>query len=361
MKEYFFVGTYTEPILFGTGQVFEGKGRGLYLCTFEEGNITVLDETPLRNPSYFCVDEARRRVYAVNELKEFDGAFGGGVTELSYDESLHLQVERSCGTGGTDPCHLALSPDGDLLSVANFASGSVSVFPVRESLGPRSQLLQHHGSSVHPVRQQGPHAHGVIFGHGRMLVPDLGLDKLVAYRRDGAGFSEDAALTRQLKPGSGPRFGEFSKDGRHFYLINEIASSVTHFLWDGGTLLEKETVSTLEEGFAGDNICSDLHLSPDGAFLYASNRGHDSIAVFAVGEDGSLSLRERVPCGGRTPRNFCLTPDGRYVLVGNQESDNIAVFSAEEGGHLRLFRTTPFPSPVCIRFFCPPAGSGTDG
>lgn len=358
MREYFLVGTYTEPILFGTGQVFEGKGRGIYACAFEDGEITVLGETPLRNPSFFCVDEARRRVYAVNELKEYGGAFGGGVTELRYDGSLHLQAVRSYGTGGADPCHAALSPEGGFLAVSNFASGSVSIFPVGEDGGllPRSQLLQHHGGSVHPVRQRGPHAHSAVFSGGAMLVPDLGLDKLVFYRWEGGVVSEDGALTRRLRPGSGPRFGEFSPDGRHFYLINEIASSVTHFLWDGGALTERETVSTLPEGFAGDNICSDLHLSPDGAVLYASNRGHDSIAAYAVEGDGSLALLERVPCGGRTPRNFTLSPDGRFVLVGNQESDTIAVFSVEGDGRLRLLGTTSFPSPVCLRFFRPSTG-----
>ena len=350
MKRSFCVGTYSEPILFGTGEVFHGKGKGLYFCTFEDGEIRVENVLPLRNPSFFCIHERAQRIYAVNELKEYEGSFGGGISELSYTDDGELKLLRSFCTGGTDPCHVALSNDGSYIAVSNFASGSVSVFPI-ESDGTMSgerRLFQHEGSSIHPKRQTGPHAHSAIFSRdGSFCVPDLGIDRLVRYNAEGTAKTGEVAL----KAGSGPRFGEFSADEKHFYLINEIASSVTHFTVEDGVFTERETVSTLPEEYEGENICSDLHLHPNGRFLYASNRGHDSICVFCVEGDGSLRQIERVPCGGRTPRNFCIAPGGEYALVGNQDSDNITTFRLGADGRMSVVSVTAFPTPVCIRFF----------
>lgn len=354
MRQYFCVGTYTEPILFGTGDIFKGKGKGIYLCAFEDGEITILTTLPLRNPSFLCIDEAYHKIYAVNELKDYLGEFGGGVSEISYDNKGHMKLERSYCTGGTDPCHIAVSPERNMLAISNFASGSVTVFNLDENgaiLSDR-KLFLHEGSSIHPIRQQGPHAHSIIFtGNAGMLVPDLGIDKLVAYCYNEDDIRIDDANTIRLQPGSGPRYGEFSPNGNHFYLINEIGSSVTHFEWDGNHLREMDTVSTLPEECEVNNICSDLHITPNGNYLYASNRGHDSIAAFRIGEKGELYFVERIPCGGKTPRNFCIVSDGKYVLVGNQDSDNIATFAIGEDGGLKLINKTEFPTPVCIRFF----------
>ena len=349
----FAVGTYTEPILFGTGEVFEGKGEGLYLCEFDGGTINTLCCVPLVNPSFLCIDEARRRIYAVGEAKETLGQFGGSVSEVSYDEALSCRVERTLLTGGTDPCHVALSPDGRAVAVANFASGALSVFPLDADgrMTGERQLFEHAGSSVHPKRQTGPHAHSGIFVGDLLFVPDLGLDQVVAYRCEGGKAAEAEEFSVKTAPGSGPRYGEFSPDGEHFYLINEIASTVSHYRWDGKAMTLLDTVSTLPADFAGENICADLHLTPDGRFLYASNRGHDSLAVFAVEEGGALRLITWAPSGGRTPRQFQIDPSGTLLFVGNQDSDNIRVYAIGEDGMLAHVTTAPFPSPVCIRFF----------
>ena len=353
MRQYICVGTYTEPILFGTGEVFKGKGEGIYICTFEEGTIYVKEKLSLRNPSFFCIDERRRRIYTVNEMKEYNGEFGGGVSEVTYDAEGMMKFESSFCTGGTDPCHIDMHPDGRFIAIANFANGSVSNFRLTEdgSLSSDRKVFTHQGSSVHPIRQKGPHAHSVIFtDDGKMLVPDLGTDELVAYRCDADGISEDTENTIKLAKGSGPRFGEFSPDGKHFYLINEIGSSVTHFVREKDRLEEKETVSTLPEDCSVDNICSDLHITSDGKYLYASNRGHDSIAHFSL-DEGRLHFVERVPCGGKTPRNFCIDPEDKYLLVGNQDSDTIVTFAIQQHGKLKVVSETAFPTPVCIKFF----------
>ena len=352
MKQSLYVGTYTEPILFGTGEVFQGKGRGIYRCAFDGEDITCESVTPLRNPSFLCVHEDCGRIYAVNEMKEFEGQSGGGMTALAYDAQRAEPLEAR-HTGGGDPCHIVMSPDRSMLVVSNFADGSVAVYRLdsQGNLLAGKQLFQHQGSSVHPVRQRGPHAHSAIFADNyRFFVPDLGMDQLVAYRCEKGRAQQDPAHDVRLEPGSGPRFGEFSADGKHFYLINELASSVTHFLWDGEAMTPQETVNTLPEGFDESNICSDLHLTPDGKYLYASNRGHDSIAAFRVKEDGSLHFLARTPCQGKTPRNFAIDPLGRHLLVGNQDSDTIAVFDLGEDGGLRLRKVVGFPTPVCIRF-----------
>lgn len=356
MKEHFFVGTYTEPILFGTGEVFHGKGKGVYLCALEDGHIQVLRHMDCRNPSFLCVDEGKKKIYAVNEMKEYNGAFGGGLTQISYSGDTFTQ-ERDMGTGATDPCHVALSPNGQFLSVANFASGAVTVFPLDEmgNITGR-QLFQHEGSSLHPIRQRGPHAHATIFleEEGLMYVPDLGMDMVKAYRYSGASVEPAPAYDFSTPAGSGPRSGVFSSDKKFFYLIHEIGSQVSWFSCDHGKMTMLGCVETLPGDVdKASNICSDLHITPDGRYLYASNRGHDSLCCFRMEADGSLHLLHRIPCGGKTPRNFAIDPSGKYILVGNQDSDTIALFAIEEDGALSPLGLTQFPSPVCIQFFQP--------
>ncbi len=365
MKQYFVLGSYTEPILFGTGEVFHGKGKGISICTFEDGKIKVIKELPVRNPSFVCISEKKKKIYAVNELKEYQKMPGGGLTEISYDTEGNMQIEGSWNVSGTDPCHVALSPNEEFLSVANFANGSVTVFSLNEdgSVNGKSQYIQHQGSSIHPVRQKGPHAHSSIFAPGEnlMYVPDLGMDRVVAYRYENAKLRHDPQEDVVVPAGSGPRFGEFSRDGKHFYLINEIGSQVMHFQVQPkeqgnadvfhGRMMVKDQVSTLPEDYKGDNICSDLHLTPNGKYLIASNRGHDSLVCYEIGQNGGLTFRERISSGGKTPRNFAIDPTGEYILVGNQDSDNITVFRMDENGHMMQISQINTGSPVCIRFF----------
>lgn len=355
MKQYFALGSYTEDILFGTGEVFHGKGKGISIWEFDEGSMAMIGEIPVRNPSFLCLSKKNNKIYAVNEMKEYQGAFGGGVTQLSYDEAYHMEIEGDFQAKGTDPCHIILSPEETFLSVANFASGSITVFPLDEggNICGEGRLYQHQGSSIDPVRQKGPHAHSSIFApdQNRMYVPDLGIDRVMAYEYKGAELQMEAQACIPVPAGSGPRFGEFDRTGSHFYLINEISSQIIHFTYADGMMSYRETVNTLPDGFDGNNICSDLHITPDGQWLYASNRGHDSIACYHVRSDGSLEFVSRTYCGGKTPRNFAVDPTGRYLLCGNQDSDRIAVFEMKDDGALFQRGEVETGSPVCIRFF----------
>ena len=354
MKQLLMIGTYTEDILFGTGQLFRGQGKGLSICSFENGMITEIETLPVRNPSFVCSHPDRRKLYCVNEMKEYQSRFGGGATEISYGPDYSMRVERDFNTGGTDPCHIEIAPDRTFVAVSNFASGAVTAFYLNAEgeMTGEQDVFQHEGGSVHPVRQKGPHAHSAIFApdRKRFYVPDLGMDCVCTYSWEDGKVRRIPEKDVRVTPGSGPRYGEFDKAGRNLYLINEIGSSITRLSYRDGELAVQETVSTLPSDFRGDNTCSDLHVSADGRFLYASNRGHDSIAVFDIADDGSLNLCGCVPCGGRIPRNFCVDPKGKYLLVGNQESDNIAVFEIGEDGNLTQKTLIPWGSPVCIRF-----------
>lgn len=355
MKQYLCIGTYTEEILFGTGELLKGKGKGVSIATFEDGIIEIINNTYVMNSSFLVVDDKIKKIYAVNEAKEYLGKYGGGVTQLSYDSEGNMQVEATFNAAGTDPCHIIKSPDFRFLVLSNFADGSVSIFYLDEqgNMTGDMDLFQHEGNSIHPIRQKGPHAHSAIFtpDGNYMYIPDLGIDTLKAYEISQSRVKPITEKDVAVPSGSGPRYGEFDQNGKHFYLINELASQVMHFTYEEGKLIRQETVNTLPEDFKEDNICSDLHLTPDGKYLYASNRGHDSIVCYAIGEKGELSFVQRISSGGKTPRNFCIDPTGKYVLVGNQDSDNITVFAIGEDGQLSLERQYDFGTPVCIRFF----------
>lgn len=355
MKQYFALGSYTEDILFGTGEVFHGKGSGITICEFENGKIRVIEELPVRNPSFLCVNKKLKKIYAVNEMKEYNGSWGGGVTQIAYDETYHMKIENSYPSKGTDPCHIILSPDETFLSVANFASGSVTIFSLDKNgnIDKDGYLYQHEGSSIDPIRQKGPHAHSSIFApdQNRMYVPDLGIDRLIVYKYKDALLQCDTKACISVPAGSGPRFGTFDQAGENFYLINEISSQVIHFAYVDGNMEYKEKVTTLPDGFKGNNICSDLHITPDGQWLYASNRGHDSIVCYHINQNGMLEFVSQTPCGGKTPRNFAIDLTGKWLLCGNQDSDRIAVFEIKNDGSLCKTEEMETGSPVCIQFF----------
>ena len=341
------IGTYSQPILFGTGKLFQGKGKGLYLCAFDGESITVRSVLPMMNPSFLAVDEDRGRIYAVNEGKEFHGAYGGGITEVRLLKDGTLREEQSLPTQGTDPCHVAIQPGKHWVGVANYADGSVSFFALdaQGCLSGRCEHFQHEGPE--------PHAHSVLFdGEGTYAYAvDLGNDMLMRYDLTETGVIMNPEQSLRVAPGSGPRTGLFHDHGRHLYVIHERASAVSHFVRGPEGYIQESMISTLlPDSGCEANACSDLHITPDGKFLYAGNRGHDSITAFALSDSGVPERIGNYACHGKTPRNFAVSPDGKYVLIGNQDSDTIAVCRIQENGALCWIRNLDFPTPVCIRF-----------
>ncbi len=349
-----YVGTYTGA-----------ASKGVYAFDFDAatGRATspeLAAETP--NPTFLTSHPNHRFLYAANEIGNFGGKKSGAVSAFAIDAaSGHLKLLNQQPSGGDGPCHVSLDPSGRWALVANYGSGSVAVFPVRADgrLGEATAVVQHEGRSVNPRRQEGPHAHFITMDPaGRFaLACDLGLDQVLVYRFDagrGALAANDPPAAR-LKPGSGPRHLAFHPNGRFAYVISEMASTITAFRWQPGrgALAELPSVSTLPVGFAGQSTAAEIQVHPSGKFVYGSNRGDDSIAVFATDpRTAKLAFVERQSTLGRTPRYFGLDPTGRFLLACNQDSGNIVVFRVE-GATGRLTptgQTLTVGSPVCLQF-----------
>ncbi|HTU02998.1 MAG TPA: lactonase family protein [Candidatus Sulfotelmatobacter sp.] len=359
-----FVGTYTEPIRFGTGKILEGKGEGIYVYRLEpsSGALELRHiETGVTNPSYLAFDSTGHFLYAVNELKTYEGRPSGTVSAFKVDpKTARLQFLNKRLTHGTDPCHVAVNRKRTHAFVSNFMSGSVCVVPVQDdgSLGPASDFIQHQGSSIDPVRQQGPHAHSVTLDRTNHLafVPDLGLNKLMIYAFDRKrGMLEPHRVPWiKMRPGAGPRHLALHPGGKFAYLINELDSTVVALAYDPrrGAFTELQTVSTLPGDYQGESTCAYVQVAPSGRFVYASNRGHDSIVIYEVERTGKLSCLGHQPTQGKTPRHFQIDPAGTFLLAANQDTDTIVVFRIDPrtGGPVPTGQVAHVPTPVCVKF-----------
>jgi len=350
-------------VYFGT---YTGQGsRGIYVSRFDpiRGRLTpaqLAAEVP--NPSFLALDSRRRFLYAVSELGNGQGG-GGRVAAFAVDaKSGALRLLNLEASGGDGPCHVAVDRADRAVFVANYGSGSVAVLPVDQTgrLGPPRTVIQHAGSSVHPQRQRGPHAHQVVPSPdgAHLLACDLGLDQVRVYRwqsRTGRLQANDPPFLA-LPPGAGPRHLVFHPNRRWVYILNELNSTLSLCRWDRrtGSLEALATWSTLPEGVSPkDNTTAEVVIHPNGRFLYASNRGHDSLVMFSVDTDsGRLELLGHVSAEGRTPRHFTLDPTGRWCLVENQNSDRVAVFRVETGTGRLIFtgHVLSVPRPVCAVF-----------
>ena len=347
-----YVGTYTS-----------GKSEGIYGYRMDRvsGALTRFNAFKSVNPSFLTIDRSKRYLYAVNEVGEYAGKPGGGVSAFAIDPlTANLRLLNEQATQGADPCYLTIDSRRRALLVANYTGGNISVLPVRSdgTLGMVIDLEQHQGSSV-KEQQKGPHAHCVILDRSERyaLAADLGIDKVMIYSFDRSNDKLTPATQPwvQLQPGAGPRHLTFHPNGKYLYVISELDSTLTAFRYTelNGTLSQIETVSTLPSDFTGVSYCADVHVSPSGKFLYGSNRGHNSIVVFEIDpRTGKLSLVQHVSTQGSWPRNFTLDPAGRFLLVANQRTDNVVIFTID----LRSGQLTPtgvteqIPSPVCLKF-----------
>ena len=361
---FVFVGTYTEPILFGTGQILQGKGKGIHVYRFDtlSGALEPCGLAEgVRNPSYLAFHPSQRYLYAVNEYKQFEGRASGAISAFALDpDNGQLTFINQKATGGTDPCHLTVTSSGDCVLAANFASGSFCVLPLLPdgSLGDDGDFVQHHGSSIDPKRQAGPHAHGVTLDLQERFafVPDLGLDRVMIYALDAARarVKPNRDPWCAVRPGAGPRQLVMHPQGQFAYLINELNSTMTAYRYDAeqGALAEMQTLSTLPEGFQGSSTCAEVQITPTGDLLYGSNRGHNSLVIYAVDPtQGTLRLLGHASTRGSIPRNFTVDPTGSWVLVANQDSDNLAVFRIDHstGGLIPTGDPVAAPTPVCVK------------
>jgi 6-phosphogluconolactonase len=327
-----------------------GYGPGIYGLRLHSatGRLTRIGlAVETASPSFLIVHPNGRFLYAVNEAGRNDDTVSSFAIDLKRGK---LAALNQVSARGSSPCDLALDKTGRFLAVANYASGSIAVLPVLPDgrLGEAAGFDQHHGSSVNPARQKGPHAHSVLFSPDNryLLSTDLGLDKIFVYRFDAAaGTISPGPEPVSVAAGSGPRHMVFHPNGQMLFVIDEMASTIMVFHYDAasGAIEQLQTVPTLPEGFTEPNIAAEIAVNATGSVLYASNRGHDSLALFSIDiQRFAIAPMEHVSSLGKTPRYFTFDPTGQYLIVANQDSDNLVVFRV----HPRTGELRPAGAPV---------------
>lgn len=338
------VGTYTRT---------SHGATGIYTISLSpaSGRAEILSVTAgIENPSWQMRHPDLPVLYSVVETAD-EG--GGAVVALSIGADGALTEIARHPTMGADPCHLSVA--GNLLFASNYGGGSLAALALDAAGHPRevAGITMHSGNSVDPVRQKSPHVHSSTLhaNHGTLLVCDLGLDKVYRYPVVSGGVDVNGRKTMKMRPGAGPRMVALAPDGRYAFVINELDNTIVTFdLEATDRPVELDTVSTLPSDFDDASYCAHLALSRDGQFLYASNRGHDSIATFGIGPDGTLEARGHVSSGGHHPRFFCLTPEEDFMLVANRDSNNIVVMARDpvSGALEPTGAEVSIPAPVCL-------------
>ena len=353
-----YIGTYTAA-----------TSKGIYNYRFDTktGKLTPIGlAAELPNPSFLATDPQHRFLYAVTEMSNEPGADdykkNGMVSSYSINRKTGaLTFLNQVDAGGGGSCHLVVDKTGKTLFVANYGSGNVASFAIKAdgSIGERTGFNQHSGSSVDPARQTGPHAHAVVLSPDNrfLFVPDLGTDQVDIYKVDAAKgtFAVNDPAFGSVKAGLGPRHFAFGSGGKFAYALCEMGSSVVVFSYDSakGSLTPVQTISNLPADFKGVDNSAEIEVDASGRFLYASNRGNDSITVFSIDPaKGTLTKVQVVPTQGKTPRNFAIDPSGKWLIAANQDSDNLVVFTIDpKDGKLKPAGETPgISKPVAILF-----------
>ena len=348
-----YIGAYTQ---------FAGKGIYRSRLNRQTGELAppeLAAETV--SASFLAFHPSKPVLYCTNEVNEFRGQKTGAISALAIDPKTgDLSLLNQQPTGGAIPCHLIVDATGQWVLVVNYTGGSVAVLPVRDdgSLGERTTLIQHHGSSVNPKRQEAPHPHSVNLDPRNRFafVADLGVDKIFIYRFDASSgrLTPNEPAHVAIDPGSGPRHFTFHPNGRWAYVINELSSTIVAFRYDAdrGRLEPLQTISTLPADFQGESYTAEIAVHPSGRFLYGSNRGHDSIAVFQIDpETGKLTALGCQSSQGQWPRNFVIDPTGQFLIAGNRVSGNVVVFRIDtETGRLQpTGHSITAGAPACVR------------
>jgi 6-phosphogluconolactonase len=355
-KYLVYVGTYT-----GEGT----KSKGIYAFRYDAatGQVTPLGlAAETTNPSFVAAHPNGKFLYAVNEVGDYKGPNSGGVSAFSIDRATgKLTFLNELPSRGADPCYITVDRTGKFVLVANYTGGSVIVYPILEDgrLGEASAFVQHTGHGPNAERQEGPHAHSIDLSPDNRFafVDDLGLDELLVYKFDAAkgSLTPNDPPFAKLDPGAGPRHFALRPDGKFAYVVTEIGRNVTVFSNDAssGKLQRVQALTTLPADFTGRNDDAEIEVHPSGKFVYASNRGHDSIAVFAVDSGkGTLTTIEITSTGGKEPRSFEIDPTGTLLFAANQKSDNIVVLKidAKTGKLTPTGQMLDVGSPVCVKF-----------
>lgn len=355
-----YIGTYSSPIMMGTGELYRGKGNGIHSLLFSQGKGTFFSAPsviPSVNPSFLHFSANRKYLYTVNE----SDAQTSSITAYGIKDGGKLYLLNWCQTGGASPCHICTDRQNRLLFSANYGGGSISVFSLRKdgSLGIRTDLVQHHGHGTNPMRQEGPHVHHVFLDEDDTILyaSDLGLDVVNAYNVDYSTGTLTLIpdLCLHIQPGRGPRSMAVNPSGTYLYLTTEMGCTCIVYKKSGLTWKPIQEISTVPKDISCSNITAEASLSPDGSFLYVSNRGHDSIGVFSISkENGSLTPIQWISTQGKTPRSFCMDSGGNWLIAANQDSDTLSVFSRDAAsGKLNFLHQEYAATPVCVHMYDP--------
>lgn len=349
-QDYFlFVGTYTS-----------GSSQGIYVYRFNiaNGDVQPIDSIASKNPSYLAISPIGTYIYAVNEN---GSSREGEVSAFRFDKSSgKLSFLNKQLTGGTDPCYVSESKSSKWLMVANYSSGTISALPVNVdgTIAPAAEIIQLEGKGPDTARQEKAHAHSAIFSPDEhyLLCADLGSDKEMVYRfnpaaKEPLSAAKDSVVS--VAPGAGPRHIAFHPQKSNVYLVEELTGTIDAFHFTNGILKPFQHISTHPDDFNGQKGSADIHITPNGKFLYASNRGDaNSISIFSIDQaNGKLHLKGFQPVLGKHPRNFIIDPSGRFLLVANRDTDNIVVFKINpQTGLLKdTGKQLHVPNPVCLK------------
>jgi 6-phosphogluconolactonase len=348
----------TYPLLIGS-YTSSGTNDGIYVYDFngQTGEFNIKSKVSgEENPTYLAVSNDGKHVYAVNEVKN------GGISSFLFNPtSGKLTYLNRVGSGGAGPCYVSVDDKNKYVFAGNYGSGSLSAIPLKEdgSLGAGPQFIQNEGSSIDKGRQQGPHVHCTVLSPDNhyLLTSDLGTDKVSIYQFDASKVSQPLSPAEppfvSVKAGSGPRHITFHPNSKYAYLIQEMGAMITVFDYKNGQLVEKQTITMLAPDFNGKVGAADIHISPDGKFLYGSNRGNaNELVIYSINKKGLLSYVGRQPAQGKVPRNFAIDPSGNFLLVANQDSNEIIIFNRDKktglltptGGKIQISK------PVCLKF-----------
>ncbi len=352
--------TADDPLVF-ISAFKSGDEGAIHAYTFdsESGTLTPVHRTTdVENPFFMTLSDDGDFLYAIHALK-----FGGEENEevAAYrveGRSGKLSIINRQSSKGTASCYLDIDATGKAVVVANYSSGDVASYSITEDgkLSEPVSYFKHEGSSVDPKRQKGPNAHSIVISPDNQyaFAADLGIDKVMIYRLDaetGTLTPNDPAFVK-LPPGSGPRHSTFHPDGKHLYVINEMGNTVSVFGYDSttGALTEQQIISTLPEGYEEQTHTADLKITPDGKYLYGTNRGHDTIASYRIGDDGKLTLIGFFPSLGKGPQNLAILPDGKHLLCANMPGNSVIVFEIdpETGSLTAVGDPIEIPMPACI-------------
>ena len=352
-----------DPLVF-ISAFASGEKAGIHAFQFDtkSGALKPLHRTTeIQNPFFLALSPDRKFLYSI-DAKKFGGKENEDVAAFAIEgRTGQLRRLNKQSSRGTASCYLDVDATGKTVTVANYTTGSVAALPVQKdgSLGEAVSFVQHTGTGADPARQKGPNAHSIVVSPDNRfaLAADLGIDKILIYKLDAAAAKltpNEAQPFVKMQPGSGPRHLTFHPNGKRVYVINELKNTVTFldYAADAGTLTERQIISTLPADFAGKSYCADLKITPDGNFLYGTNRGHDSVAAYRIGEDGKLTLLAIHPSLGKGPQNLLITPDGQWLLCANMPGNSVVVFRIDPktGGLTATGEPVAMPMPSCIRW-----------